>query len=163
MAAIPETLRGMRPGAKKPYFAAMALAGLLLAADAQAQFIPVRSGTNFSAVIYCEPPHEQQVKERLSGAEMSSLPGTLYDVKELRIETFGTNGAPVAVVEAPQCIYAPLDGEANSPGHLEMNLDDGKIRVQGEGFLWQQNESSLVISNQQRTVIKMGAWKLTTP
>ena len=163
MAAIPEQLRSMSPGAKKPFFAALALAGLLLAAGAQAQLMPVSSGTNLSTVIYCDPPHEQQVKARLSGAQMSSLPGTLYDVKKLRIETFGTNGAPEAVVEAPQCIYAPLDGVANSPGHLDMTLDDGRIHVQGEGFLWHQNEYSLIISNQQRTVIKMGTWKLTTP
>jgi hypothetical protein len=127
------------------------------------QLFPTGSGTNLSSVVYFDPPHEQQVKLRLTGAEMTTLPGTLYEVKKLKIEQFGTNGVLEAVAEAPECTYAPLDGIASSPGHLEMSLGNGKIHVQGEGFSWQQNDSSMVISNQQHTVIKMGAWKLPTP
>ena len=65
-------------------------------------------------------------------------------------------------MEAPQCVYAPLDGVANSAGHMELRSGDGRFRVDGDGFLWQQNESSLNISNHVHTLIKMGAWKLTT-
>jgi hypothetical protein len=154
----------MKPGAKKLCFSALALPFLLLAADARAQLLPMGAGTNLSSVMYFEPPNEQQVETRLSGAAMSPLPGAaLYDVKKLKIERFGLDGRLEAVAEAPECIYAPLDGVASSPGHLDLLLDDGKIHLQGEGFLWQRNESSLIISNQVRTVIKMGTWKLTTP
>jgi hypothetical protein len=162
MAAIRETLRSMKPGAKKLFLAALALAFLMLAAKGLAQLLPVSSGTNLSSVVYFDPPHEQQIKARLSGAEMSSLPGTLYDVKKLKIEMFSTNGTSQGVAMAPQCVYAPLDGVASSPGHLEMKLDEGRINIQGEGFLWQQGTSSLTISNQQRTVIKTGNWKVPT-
>jgi hypothetical protein len=75
------------------------------------------------------------------------------DVKQLRVETFDVAGKPEVIVRAPQCTYAPLDGVANSAGHLELKSGDGKFHVEGDGFLWQQNESSLVISNHVRTVI----------
>jgi len=154
----------MKTGVKKLRFSALALLFLLLAAEAGAQLMPMGPGTNLSSVMYFEPPHEQQVEVRMSGAAMSPLPGVaLYDVKQLRIEKFNLDGRMEAVAEAPECVYAPLDGVASSPGHLDLLLSDGKIHLQGEGFLWQRNETSLIISNQVRTVIKMGAWKLTTP
>jgi hypothetical protein len=169
MAAIFETLRRMKlrrakAGTKMLFFAGLGSAWLLLPASARAQTMPVGSGTNLSSVMYFEPPHEQQIKVRLSGAEMSPLPGVaLYDVKKLKIEKFNTNGILEAVAEAPQCTYAPLDETASSPGHLDLTLGGGKIRVHGEGFLWQENTQSLIISNRQQTLINMGNWKLTTP
>jgi hypothetical protein len=164
MAAVSEALRSMTSGAKKLFFAAVALSLLLFAAQARAQLLDMGSGTNLSSVMYFEPPHEQQVEVRLSGAEMSPLPGVaLYDVKKLKIEEYGKDGKLEAVAQTPECIYAPLDGVASSPGHLDLSLDGGKIHLQGEGFLWQRNDQSLIVSNQVHTVIKMGTWKLTTP
>ena len=154
----------MTSGAKKLCFAAGTLSFLLLAAEAEAQLLPVGSGTNLSSVMYFEPPHEQQVEVRLSGAEMSPLPGVaLYDVKKLKIEEYAIDGKLEAVAQTPECVYAPLDGVASSPGHLDLSLDGGKIHLQGEGFLWQRNDQLLIVSNQVHTVIKMGTWKLTTP
>ena len=154
----------MTSGAKKLFFAAAALSFLLLAAEARAQLLPMGSGTNLSSVMYFEPPYEQQVEVRLSGTEMSPLPGVaLYDVKKLKIEEYGKDGKLQAVAQTPDCVYAPLDGVASSPGHLDLSLDGGKIHLQGEGFLWQRNDQLLIVSNQVHTVIKMGTWKLTTP
>ena len=164
MAAVSKALFSMKSGAKKLFFAAAAWSFLLLAAAARAQLLPMGSGTNLSSVMYFEPPNEQHVEMRLSGSEMSPLPGVaLYDVKKLKIEKFGLDGRLEAVAESPECMYAPLDGVASSPGHLDLSLQGGKIHLQGEGFLWQQNDQSLVVSNQVRTVIKMGTWKLITP
>ena len=112
--------------------------------------------------MYFDPPYEQQIKFRLSGAEMTPLPGTLFDVKKLIVQQFSVDGKLQAVVEAPQCNYAQLDNVASSAGPLDLKLDGGRIHVQGEGFLWRQTEQSLIISNQVRTVIKMGDWKLKT-
>lgn len=158
----------MIPGAKKVVFVASALAFFLLTVVVRTQPSSLGSGTisfstNLSSVIYFEPPNDQMVKLRLSGAEMSSLPGTLYDVKKLKIEQFKLNGKLEAVALAPQCYYAPMDGVANSPGHLDLTLGDGKIHTQGEGFLWQQNDSLLIISNNVYSVIEPGTWKLTMP
>jgi hypothetical protein len=110
--------------------------------------------SDFSSVAYFEAPLQQQMKSRLSGAEAQPLAGGLLAIKQLKLETFNTNGSPAMVVEAPECVYDTLNGTANSPGHLQLRTGDGGFRVEGEGFLWRQNDSSLTISNQVRTVIE---------
>lgn len=156
----------MKSCANRVFFAAVATLPLLAAVNGWAQALPVGvvgSGTNLSSVMYFEPPNEQLMKMRLTGAGMSPLPGAMYDVRQLKIEKFDLGGKLEAVVQAPRCIYAPLDEVASSSGHLDLTLGNGKIHLQGEGFLWQQSESRLTISNQVSTVIKMGTWQLTTP
>jgi hypothetical protein len=134
----------------------VAAAIFALAAGANhAQQNPLGHAQNFTSESYFEPPHEQQVKVRLSGAEASPLPGGKLEVRELKVESFSADGKPELVVRAPQCIYSPLDGVASSSGKLELQSGDGKFRVWGEGFLWRQNESSLTISNKVRTVINL--------
>jgi hypothetical protein len=128
---------------------------LFLAVSVHAQQLPTGRGTDFTSSTYYEPPHEQQVRLRLSGAEASPMPGGLLEVQILRVETFTETGKAEAVVSAPHCIYAPLDGVARSPGRLELRTGDGKFRVEGEGFLWRQADSLLIISNRVRTVIDM--------
>ena len=153
MAAIFETLRGMKPGVEKYFFAAAA-ACCWLAADARAQLPSVGYVTNFSSVTYFEPPNDERIQMRLSGAEASSLPDTLVELKKMKVEKFRTDGKLEAVVEAPQCIYAPFKGVANSAGHLQLKSGDGNFRVEGDGFLWLQNEQLLTISNHVHTVIE---------
>jgi hypothetical protein len=112
--------------------------------------------SDFSSVEYFPAPHQQEMKSRLSGAEAQPLPGGLLAIKQLKLETFNTNGSPAMVVEAPECVYDTLKGLASSPGHLQLRTGDGNFRIEGEGFLWRQNESSLTISNQIHTVIENG-------
>ena len=109
--------------------------------------------SDFTSVEYFEAPHQQQMKSRLSGAEAQPLAGGLLAIKKLKLETFNTNGSPAMIVEAPECVYDTLNGVANSPGHLQLRTGDGVFRVEGEGFLWRQSDSSLTISNQIQTVI----------
>jgi len=109
--------------------------------------------SDFTSVEYFEAPHQQQMKSRLSGAEAQPLAGGLLAIKKLKLETFNTNGSPAMIVEAPECVYDTLNGVANSPGHLQLRTGDGVFRVEGEGFLWRQGDSSLTISNQVQTVI----------
>ena len=151
----------MKLDAVKLYLALIVAVLFLDGMNGRAQKTPVGHATDFTSESYFEPPHEQQVKMRLSGAEALPLPGGLMDVKQLRVETFGVDGKPEMVVRAPQCTYAPMDGVASSSGHLDLQTGDGKFRVEGEGFLWRQARSSLTISNQVRTVIDMPAVKMT--
>ena len=164
MAAVFEALFRMKSGMQKCFFAVLAAFWLYAAAPARAQLesLPMLGATNgyatnITSVVYFEPPHEQQVKMKLSGAEALPLPGGLLDVRQLRVETFGVDGKTELVVRAPQCTYAPLDGVANSAGHLELESGDGKFHVEGEGFLWRQNTAALTISNRVHTVIDMPA------
>jgi hypothetical protein len=127
----------------------------LAGAGDHAQSLPLGHATDFTSESYFEPPHEQQVKMKLSGAEALPLPGGLLEVKQLRVETFSADGKPEVVVRAPQCTYAPLDGVANSAGPIALQSGDDKIHVEGEGFLWRQTTSALTISNHVRTRIEM--------
>jgi hypothetical protein len=70
------------------------------------------------------------------------------------------NGRPEIVVNAPECTYDQLNGTASSPGRLQVQYQEGKIRVEGEGFLWRQTDSFLTISNRQRTVLEFGPEKM---
>lgn len=153
----------MKPGAEKFYLALIAAGVVLSAAENRAQQIPVGHATDFTSNSYFEPPNDQLVKMKLSGLEALPLPGGLLDVKHLRVETFTLEQKTEMVVSAPQCNYAPMDGIANSSGHMELQTGDGKFHVEGDGFLWRQNEQLLIISNNVHTVIKSGMFNFSTP
>ncbi len=119
--------------------------------------------TDFTSDQYFEPPNGQQIKMRLSGASAAPLPNGAQDIRDLKIETFYTNGKTNAILRAPQCTYALLDGVASSPGHLEILTGDGNMRTTGDGFLWRQSDNSLTISNNVHTLIQTKDLKLTMP
>ncbi len=129
-------------------------------AQQAAQKLPTGHGRDFTTESYFEAPHDRQVSMRLSGAEVTSLPGSLQDIRLMRLEMFHEDGTLEMTVRAPQCTFAPFDGVANSAGRLELESGDGKFHVEGEGFLWRQNDKFLTISNRVRTVIEMPAVKM---
>lgn len=150
----------VRPAACHLSRAARALTASLLilsAAHISAQSNVVGHASDFTSIEYYPPPNQQQMKSRLSGAEAQPLPGGLLAIKQLKLEVFKPNGDREIVVNAPECIYNQFEGTASSPGRLEVQTGDSKIRVEGEGFSWRQNDAFLTISNQVRTVIEMGS------
>ena len=114
----------------------------------------VQHASNFTSVEYFEPPDQQQMKSRLSGAEAQPQAGGLLLIKQLKLEMFNVDGRTEMIVNAPECVYDTFNGTASSPGHLQLQTGDGKFRVEGEGFLWRQTNSFLTISNSVRTVIE---------
>ncbi len=114
----------------------------------------VQHASDFTSVEYFEPPHQQQMKSRLSGAEAQPQAGGLLVIKQLKLETFNMNGKPEMIVNAPECIYDTFNRVASSPGRLKAQTGDGKFRVEGDGFLWRQNDSFLTISNNVHTLIE---------
>jgi hypothetical protein len=120
----------------------------------RAQQNGVQNASNFTSVEYFEPPHQQQMKSRLSGLEAQPLTGGLLVIKQLKLETFTVDGKPEMVVEAPGCTYDTSNATASSPGPLQVRTGDGKFRVEGEGFLWRQTNSFLTISNNVHSVIE---------
>jgi hypothetical protein len=130
------------------------------AARAQ-QAAPTGHSSDFSSVQYFEPPHQLLMKSRLSGAEAQPLAGGLLVIRQLKLETFDTNGVPGLIVKAPECVYDTVHGLANSPGHLRLETADGSSHVDGDGFLWLQANQKLYISNHVQTVIEPGPKKKT--
>ncbi|MGA2029101.1 MAG: hypothetical protein ABSG87_03410 [Verrucomicrobiota bacterium] len=127
---------------------------LFFAAISSAQQEAAGRANDFNSVEYYDAPHEQQIKSRLSGSEAQPQSGGLLAIKQLKLETFDVDGKPGIVARAPECVYDTLNNVASSPGHLEVQTGDGKFRVEGDGFLWRQNDSFLTISNHVRTVIE---------
>ena len=134
-------------------------AGLLfaIALGVGAQQNGLQHANNFTSTEYYGPTNQQQIKSILSGAEALPQPGGLLIIKQLKLEMFSPDGRLEWVVNAPKCIYETFKGVANSSGHLQVQTGDGKFRTDGDGFLWQQSEQKLNISNNVCTVIENGA------
>ena len=121
---------------------------------AQAQPATTGHANDFSSVEYFEPPYQTVMKSRLSGAEAQPQAGGLLEIKQLRLETFDSNGMPGLIVKAPHCVYDVMHGVASSPGHLRLETADASSHIEGDGFLWRQTNSVLTISNNVKTVIE---------
>ena len=127
----------------------------LAAASGRTQQIPVGgNATDFSSVEYFQAPHQRQIKSRMSGAEAEPMEGGRLLIRQLKLEAFDENGRLQFTVTAPECIYDPMKGVANSTGELHMRTGDEQVQVDGKGFLWRQASSLLTISNQVQTVIE---------
>jgi hypothetical protein len=124
--------------------------------NGQAQPGTVGRARDFTSVEYYPAPLQRQVKSRLSGAEAQPLAGGLLVIKQLKLETFNMDGSPQTIIEAPVCVYDTLHDTASSAGHLKLQSGDAKIRVEGDGFLWRQDNSFLTISNHVHSVIETG-------
>jgi hypothetical protein len=144
---------------KKQLNSAVLILSLLLALQIfsiHAQQAASGRASDFSSVEYFEPPHQTLIKSRLSGAEAQPQAGGLLEIRQLKLETFDTNGVPGLIVLAPHCVYDTLRGVASSAGHLRLETADGSSHVEGDGFLWRQTDSFLTISNNVQTVIEVG-------
>jgi hypothetical protein len=139
------------------------LAGVLLAGckksgDIAADAIPPQDAAghtrDFTYVEYFGQPNPTQMKSRLSGGEAQPEPGGLLVIKPFKLETFNRDGSPQLVVNAPECVYDTMHNTANSAGHLQLRNGDGKIRTEGDGFLWRQDDYFLTISNHHHTMIE---------
>ncbi len=122
---------------------------------AGAQPIPIAGAmSDFSSAQYFDPPYQQQIKSRISGAEAQQITQQFWLIKQVKIEKFDVDGKLQITAEAPECVYDRLNGEANSPGELHIRSGDDQLRIDGQGFLWRQQDSLLIISNHVQTVIK---------
>ena len=54
----------------------------------------VQHANDFTSTEYFEPPHQQQIKSILSGAEALPQPGGLLIIKQLKLEMFSLDGKP---------------------------------------------------------------------
>ena len=102
---------------------------------------------------YHDPPNDRQIKSLLEGASAQPEPGGRYLVREVRLRTFTPLGATIMEVLTPEARYDQNRKEVSSAQKLQMRTAEGRFAIEGEGFLWRQTNSSLVISNRVRTTI----------
>jgi lipopolysaccharide transport protein LptA len=129
------------------------IAGLLLVAHLSLGQT-LESARGFRVVETYDPPHENQIKSLLRGARAQPLAEGRYQLTEVTLQTFRETGEGELSVKAPQCLYDSARHSANSPGHLQAQSADGKFSIEGDGFLWEQTNSCLRISNQVHTVVQ---------
>lgn len=125
---------------------------LLLASAAPAQ--RVREATGFELADYYAAPHDTQMKSLLQGARFQPLPGGRTLLTQAKLQTFTETGEHEMTVEAPQCLHDAGSHSISSSGPLRAQTGDGRFSIEGEGFLWLQANSSLVISNRVHTVVQ---------
>jgi hypothetical protein len=111
------------------------------------------NASDFSSIEYFDEPNQQQPKSEISGASAQPIEGGLLLIKQVKLEKFLVTGKSQFVVTAPECIFNPMNGQASSPGEVHMQTGDGQLRIDGQGFLWRQNESFLIISNHVQTIV----------
>lgn len=150
------SLTSLRQATTRQARSALLFASALLLAAPRllAQQLPIAGGaSDFNSVQYYGAPHQQDIERLFSGAEAQPLPGGLLLVKKVKIEKFDLSGKLQLVAEAPECVYDPVNVVATSPGEVHVRSGDGQLKIDGEGFLWRQNDSVFIISNRVETVI----------
>lgn len=129
-----------------------ALAFLAALSPARAQVKGNLFSDDFSTCEYYT--NKSQIRLRLTGKRAQPSGAGKYLVKNLRIETYYEDGQPEFTLEAPDCLYDFSARRATSAGPLKISVQGDRCVITGEGFLWQQAESSLIISNQVRTLLR---------
>src|ERR1017187_8367261 len=128
---------------------ALGLAMFLRSGHAQ----PVVSVLGFKVPEYYDPPHETQMKSMLEGARAQRQPDGRYLITEAKWRTFGLTGEGELNAKAPQCFYDQRQRTISSAGPLHVETADGKFFIDGEGFLYRQTNSTLLVSNRVHTIL----------
>ncbi|MFO1478419.1 MAG: hypothetical protein U1F98_17440 [Verrucomicrobiota bacterium] len=98
------------------------------------------------------PPHETQLKSLLKGKQAEPLEDGRILILSAELQTFSETGVRQMLVEAPNCVFDPAKKTVSSAGPLSVRYGDGQFRLEGEGFLYQ--EDGLIVSNQVHTSIR---------
>ena len=96
-----------------------------------------------------------KLKGLLMGSEGQYLSNELFLVTQMRLEHYQPDGRTNVVAKAPQCFFDNEARVAWSTGRLEVIGVNGGLRITGnQGFQVQMTNSSLIVSNRVRTVLR---------
>jgi hypothetical protein len=144
----------LKNGARQVLAALVCL--LFWLANASAQPPPISNTMKkFRAPLeYFPPPHELQIKSFLEGAEAEPQPDGLILIRDAKLQTFQEDGTREMTVITPSCVFDTKQQTVNSAGPLQLQTSDDKLLLEGEGFLWRQTNSDLIISNRVHTTVR---------
>jgi hypothetical protein len=100
------------------------------------------------------PPYENQAKTLLEGAKAEPQTGGWFLLTGVKLQTFSTNGTLQLLAEAPHCFFDSVHRVVRSAGPLQVKTADGNFQLEGDGFLLQQTNLNLIISNRVHTIIR---------
>lgn len=127
---------------------------ILIAATARGQ--NVLQGSNTKLAGYYPPPRQAQMRWLLEGAKTQPQSDGRLLITEAKLQTFTPDGGREMTARAPQCWYSRQAGALSSAGPLQATFADGEFTLEGEGFLLQQTNFSLALSNRVHTRIRGG-------
>jgi lipopolysaccharide export system protein LptA len=110
-------------------------------------------GMNFKVAEFFEAPHQNQMKFLLEGAKAQQRGKGQVLFTDPKWQTYRQTGEREMLMEAPECLYDSVRKAINSAGSFRLHTADGKLSMEGTGFLWQQTNSSLAISNGVHTIV----------
>ena len=135
---------------------------LLLASTARGQQMAGVEAMDFKIQLEnYAPPFEAQPRTLLESAKVQPQQGGKILMTDAKLKTFSTNGTLELLAQSPQCIFDSNQRTASSPEPLQLETGDRRFFTEGQGFLWDQTNSTLLISNRVHTI----TWKdlLTSP
>jgi lipopolysaccharide export system protein LptA len=130
--------------------------GLGLSARLEGAQQPTVSAQGFKVADYFPAPHETQMKWLIEGANAAPQPDGRTLITGVKYQTFREAGGGELTVQAPQCYYDRGQQTISSPGALRVQTADGAFSVEGEGFLYEQTNSFLRVSNRVHTILYPG-------
>jgi hypothetical protein len=136
---------------------AVLLMGVGLWAAAWGQMMPVKRVRDFRMPEYFEHAsagRSNQLKSLVTGAEAIPIRSNRVEVTQMHVEDYAPDGRTNLVARAPHCVFNPISREISSTGRVEAALGNGRILMEGEGFLVRMTNLHCVISNRVRTVIR---------
>ena len=128
-------------------FACLALVLLPPFTSARAQFSAGMKINNFSVNDPFPAPNQTQMRYKLTGAEGRPQPDDKFLLTTVNVQTFRLNGDREMIVDAPECTFDKRANTVGSAGRLILQSGDGKLRVEGDGFVGQLTNRILIISN----------------
>jgi len=100
-------------------------------------------------------------KSLLTGAQAVPQANGRVLIRQLRIESYDRQGMTNLVIEAPECNFDYGTRQAWSDGPLKITDGRGRFSMEGNrGFVWNQTNSNLVVSNQVKASIRKDAIQL---
>jgi hypothetical protein len=108
----------------------------------------------FEATDYYPEPNHTNLMARIKAEKVNPHEGGRLLLSTMHLQVFQMDGTEAFSVKAPECIYDFTARTASSTGKLHMASGDGRLSVEGEGFQWRQEGTTLIISNRVHTVLR---------
>ena len=99
--------------------------------------------------------HTNQLKGLLTGEEGELISTDSILVRTMQLEHYAVDGRTNVVARAPECLFNPHTRLAWSTGRLEITALEGRFFIESnEGFEGSLTNTSLILSNRVRTVLR---------
>jgi hypothetical protein len=89
----------------------------------------------------------------------ASLAPTLWDVEDLRLETFDATESPNLAISSPRCRVDLATRDVSSPGSLRVVSPSDSLALDGTGFVFQNATRTLTLTNSVRIQIRAALFR----